>query len=46
MIVEDKSKDKTLQIIQELMKEDPRIILIKNEENRGILYSTIKGVLN
>ena len=28
------------------MNEDPRIILIENEENRGILFSIVKGVLN
>ena len=46
IIVEDKSKDKSMEIIKELMNEDPRIVLLENEENRGILYSTIKGVLN
>ena len=28
------------------MKEDPRIILISNDRNRGYLYSLINGVLN
>ena len=46
IIVEDKSEDKSIQIIKELMNEDPRIILIENEENRGILFSIVKGVLN
>ena len=46
IIVEDKSEDKSIQIIKELMNEDPRIILIENEENKGILYSIVKGVLN
>ena len=28
------------------MNEDPRIILVKNEENKGMLHSIIIGVLN
>ena len=46
LIVEDMSEDNTLKIIKELREEDPRIILIENDRNRGILYSIIKGVLN
>ena len=46
LIIEDMSEDNTLKIIKELMKEDPRIILLENTRNSGILYSIIKGVLN
>lgn len=46
LIVEDMSEDNTLKIIKELREEDPRIILLENDRNRGILYSIIKGVLN
>ena len=46
IFVEDESKDGSVKIIKELMKEDPRIILLENERNRGYLYSMIKGVLN
>ena len=46
IIVDDDSKDDSLKIIKELTKEDPRIILISNDRNRGYLYSLINGVLN
>ena len=46
IIVEDGSEDNSLQIIKDLVKEDPRIILLENDHNRGILYSIFKGVMN
>lgn len=45
IIVDDFSKDNSIQIIKELMKEDPRIILLTNEENKGTLYTKTRGVL-
>ena len=44
IIVDDFSKDNSVLMIKELMKEDPRIILLENTENRGTLYSKSKGV--
>ena len=46
IIIEDYSKDASVKIIKELMKEDPRIVFLQNEGNRGYLYTMIKGVLN
>ena len=46
IIIEDDSKDASVKIIKELMKEDPRIVFLQNEGNRGYLYTMIKGVLN
>ena len=43
--VNDNSKDKTLQILVELKMEDPRIRIITNKSNRGILYNRIYGAL-
>jgi glycosyltransferase involved in cell wall biosynthesis len=28
------------------MQKDPRIVLYQNEENKGALYSKVKGILN
>ena len=46
IIVDDGSKDKSIKVIKELMKEDDRIKLIRNIENRGTLYSKTRGILN
>ena len=46
IIVDDCSKDNTVNKVKELMKNDPRIILYQNEENKGTLYTKTKGVLN
>ena len=46
IIVDDNSNDDSLEIIQNYMKNDKRIKLIKNDENRRILYSKSIGVLN
>ena len=45
ILVNDYSTDKTLDIIKSLQKEDFRIILIENKENKGILYSRCIGTL-
>ena len=46
ILVDDCSKDNTSKIIEEYMKEDERIRLIKNEKSRKILYSKSIGALN
>jgi len=46
ILVNDVSTDNTLKIIENLQYEDPRIEIINNEKNKGILYSRCIGVLN
>ena len=46
IMVDDCSKDNSVNLIKELMIKDPRIILIQNEENKGVLFTKTKGVLN
>ena len=41
--IDDCSQDNTVNIIKEFMSKDKRIKLIKNDENKGMLYSKIKG---
>ena len=43
LIVDDASKDKSIKIINEFIKTDKRIKLIKNKINRGSLYARYKG---
>ena len=45
ILVNDHSKDKTDKIIKNLQKEDERIILIQNKENKGIFYTRCIGTL-
>ena len=45
MLVNDLSKDNSLIILEKLQKEDPRIKIIKNRKNMGILYSRSIGSL-
>ena len=47
ILINDYSNDNniTLQIIEKLKKEDPRISIINNNKNKGILYSRSIGVL-
>ena len=44
VVINDCSTDKTLEIIQRLMKKDKRIFLIDNEVNRGIGYGLTAGL--
>ena len=44
--VDDGSKDNSVSLIKELMKEDPRIKFLQNYENKGALYTKTRGVLN
>ena len=46
IMVDDFSEDNTVNIVKELMKNDQRIMLYRNEENKGILYTKTKGVLH
>ena len=43
--VNDNSTDKTLSILLKLQKEDPRIEIITNKSNRGVIYNRIYGAL-
>ena len=43
--VNDHSKDKTLSILKQLKEEDPRITIITNKSNRGVIYNRIYGAL-
>ena len=45
LFIDDMSTDKSVKKILEFKKEDPRIKLIKNKKNRGILYNRIYGGL-
>ena len=44
--VNDNSNDKTLGILESLQKVDPRIVIITNETNRGVIYNRIFGALH
>ena len=46
IIIDDNSQDNSVQIIEQLQKEDPRIKLLKNKNNKGILYTRSIGVFN
>ena len=46
IIVDDGSKDKSVEVVKELMKEDKRIKLLTNGINRGLFYTIARGVLN
>ena len=43
--INDNSNDKTLSILKSLQKADPRIRIITNKKNRGVLYNRISGSL-
>jgi glycosyltransferase involved in cell wall biosynthesis len=45
ILVNDFSTDNSSQIIEEMQKEDPRIRIINNKKNMGILYSRCIAVL-
>ena len=46
ILIDDNSSDNSLTIIQEHMKKDLRIKLIKNDKNKKILYSKSIAALN
>ena len=41
--INDNSNDSTLSILKSLQKEDPRIVIITNKVNRGVIYNRIYG---
>jgi len=43
--VNDNSNDDTLKVLEELQQEDPRITILTNKSNRGVLYNRIFGSL-
>ena len=45
IIVDDKSTDNSVNLINEIMKTEPRIRFYQNEENKGILYTKTKAIL-
>ena len=45
VIVDDNSKDNTINLVKELMRKDERIKLYQNDENMGTFYTKTKGVL-
>jgi glycosyltransferase involved in cell wall biosynthesis len=45
IMVDDCSKDNSVKLIKELMMKDPRVKLYQNEENKGMLYTKTRGVL-
>ena len=46
LLVDDKSMDNTIYIAEKIRKKDKRIKIIKNQNNRGVLYSRSIGVLS
>lgn len=46
IIIDDCSKDNSIKLIKKLMIKDHRILLFNNKENKGMLYTKSKGVLN
>ena len=45
ILVNDYSLDDTLSLVQDIQKEDPRIKIVNNKKNMGILYSRSIGAL-
>jgi glycosyltransferase involved in cell wall biosynthesis len=45
ILIDDFSKDNSSHIIKEIHKNDPRVLIINNNKNMGILYSRCIGVL-
>ena len=43
--VNDNSNDDTLSVLEELQEEDPRITILTNKSNRGVIYNRIYGAL-
>ena len=46
ILINDVSTDNTLSLLEEFNKDDPRIRIIKNKKNMGILYSRSIGILS
>lgn len=46
IVIDDNSNDSSIQLIEELQKEDKRIKLLKTKKNKGTLYTRSIGALN
>lgn len=44
LVVDDGSTDKTCKIVSEIIKQDPRVILLKNNNNIGFVKTLNKGM--
>ena len=43
IVVEDCGRDKTADVVEELAKEDPRIVLVRHEQNQGVGGAMVTG---
>lgn len=46
IFINDFSRDKSLYILKQFSKKEPRIRIFNNDVNRGLLYSRAMGILN
>ena len=46
IMIDDGSEDNSVNLIKELMKTEPRIILLENGKNKGILYTKTRAILH
>lgn len=46
IMVDDGSEDNSVNLIKQLMETEPRIILLENKENKGVLFTKSRGILN
>lgn len=46
ILINDGSEDNSLEILKEMVRNDSRIKIFNNEQNRGGLYSRARGILN
>lgn len=44
IVIDDGSKDNTLEIVQKLSENDSRIKIYKNDKNHGLAYTTNRGI--
>jgi glycosyltransferase involved in cell wall biosynthesis len=45
-MIDDGSQDNSVHLIKDLMKDEPRIVLLENGKNKGILYTKTKAILH
>ena len=46
IFVNDNSNDNTLKILEKLQKEDPRLTILTNKNNHGVIYNGIYEAIN
>ena len=46
IMIDDGSEDNSVNLIKELMKTEPRIVLLENGKNKGILYTKTQAILH